>query len=205
MSEKPTIPQHPKDMGARARRDYAQRAALEHRDLVRGFLSDGVRTSAGIADRLNQLRVPSSDRSPWDTARTGRLLRRLGISWVEVAQQDAEAIREQVEELWAVGYRARPQLALALTRRGIPAGDRLPWTAYRVGKLISRLGLDWSESAPRLRRGDSVPETIEVPGVAELMAAIEAPAAPQEVEAPKPIEAAEPPPPPTQRRRSIRA
>lgn len=66
---------------------------------------------------------------------------------------------------------------------------------------IALVGLDWSDSAPRFHRGDSVPEVIEVPGVAELVAASEPQAAPAiEVEAPADLERQEP----RLRRRAIR-
>lgn len=114
------VPQH---SGARASREYAQRAALEHRQTVRRLIEGGTRRHADIAHALNEMAAPSPTGRPWDAGSVGRLLSRLGIKREAVAQRDAEALRDHVEELWGLGVRTRPQLAIALARRSLPCAD----------------------------------------------------------------------------------
>ncbi|WCS25222.1 hypothetical protein LOK46_29600 [Methylobacterium sp. NMS14P] len=191
MADSTATPQYPRDMSARAARDYAWSAAQEHRGTVRRLLEAGTRGNAAVAIELNRLAAPSPSGRRWDARSAGRLLKRLGVRWEEQAQLDAEALREPMEELWEAGVRVRAQVAIALTRMAVPTRDGRPWTADRAGTLIRRLGLDWSDSAPRLRRGNSVPEVIEFPGVAELVAAIEPEATPV-IEATGPIQVLKP-------------
>ncbi|MGU3328113.1 hypothetical protein ACLBXB_14340 [Methylobacterium mesophilicum] len=193
------------NLGALANSNYARGAAYEHGATVRRIMEAGARSLATIAGALNRLGVPSSNRREWGARSAGRLLKRLGVDRNAWATRDMEAFREAIEYLWwEHSVRTRPEIVIGLNRLAVRTTDGCPWTTDRVGKLIRLFGLDWSDGAPILRRGDSVLEAIEVPGVVELVAAIEAPAIPQEVEAPKPIVVREAPPPPP-RRRAIRA
>lgn len=149
--------------------------------------------------------APSPTGRPWDAGSVGRLLSRLGIKREAVAQRDAEALRDHVEELWDLGVRTRPQLAIALARRSLPCAGGGVWTAGKVGTLLRRLAGDWmTESNPRLQRGDAVPLELarqDEPYVVAVMGeAIEVPEAPQVIEAKAPAEPRERAP----RRRAIR-
>ncbi|MDQ0450022.1 hypothetical protein [Methylobacterium aerolatum] len=188
----------PRNLGARAVQDYAQWAAQEHRGTVRRILEDGARTNGEVAAELVRLRVPSASGGQWTDRAAGLLLRRLGIRREEWLERDLEAIRETVEDLWLSGIRARPQLAIALDRSGIPTRTGRPWSAASAGRLIQDLGLSWDDSNVRLRRGDTVPEVIEIPRVGE----------PEPIEAAVPVQVEQPAELPPQaaapRRRALR-
>jgi hypothetical protein len=194
MTETPIIV--PSFSGARAARDYAQRAALAHQGTIRRLLGEGLRRHQDLADALNRLDGPSPTGRPWDARMVGRTLQRLGIKRDALEQADAEAMREQVEGLWEQFIRTPPQIAIALTRQSVPCPGGGRWTAARVGTVLRRLAGDWmTESNGRLRRGDSVP--MELPTVEEVVALVEAADVPPAIEVEEPQAA-------TPRRRAIR-
>ncbi|AMB46892.1 hypothetical protein [Methylobacterium sp. AMS5] len=186
------------NMGARANADYAWRAAQEHRSTVRRILERGVRKHAQVAAELNRLGIPSSNGRPWGVASVGRLLSRLGKGRVVIGEQHAEAVREDVIELWSMGVRVPLQMAIGLERRAVPCPDGDCWTKGKVGRVLTLLGDDWkADYGPiRLRRGDTVPEVrfvIAMDETAELDTApepeaIEVPGTVQETGAAEPLE-----------------
>lgn len=187
MADTPS-PVVPPNLGALGNRDYARAAAYEHRATVRRIMEQGARSLAAIAHALNRLGVPSSNGREWSARSAGVLLKRLGVDRKAWAERDLEAFREPMEYLWwERSVRTRPEIVIGLNRLAVRTTDGRPWTTDRVGKLIRLFELDWSDGAPILRQGDTVPEVIEVPGMAELVAAIEPPAA-LVIEAAEPIE-----------------
>lgn len=171
MTETPTPVPH--FSGARAARDYAQRAAIAHQGTIRRLLGEGLRRHGDLADALNQLDGPSPTGRPWNARMVGRTLQRLGIKRDALEQADAEAVQDRIEDLWRDDIRTAPQLAIALTRRRVPCPGGGRWTAARVGTVLRRITGDWmTENNGRLRRGDSVP--MELPTVEEVVALVEA-------------------------------
>jgi hypothetical protein len=196
--------------GAQAQADYAWRAREQHRRTVRQIWNSGIKTHAAVAAELNRLAVPSEDGRPWGVTAAGRLLRQFGLGRVILGREHAEAIREDVIELWGMGVQVPRQLAVALDRKGVPCPGGVRWTEHRAGRVMELLDGDWREDFGnvRLRRGDTIPEAyvIEVDEAAELGPVIEpeavaaAPVEPIEVQAPADLEPQEPRP----RRRAIR-
>ena len=197
--------------GAQAQHDYAWRAREQHRHTVRQIWNRGVRTRAAVAAELNLLGVPSDSGRPWNATTAGRLLQHIGKGRVVLGRQHAEAIRDEVVELWGMGVQVPAQLAIALDRKGVacPGSDR--WTEHKAGRVLELLDGDWREdfSNVRLRRGDTIPEAyvIEVGEAAEPAPVIEpeaeavaAPVEAIEVEAPAELGPQEPKP----RRRAVR-
>lgn len=182
--------------GAQAQHDYAWRAREQHRQTVRQIWNRGIKTRAAVAAELNRLAVPSDDGRPWGVASAGGLLRQFGLGRVILDRQQAEAIRDDVIELWGLGVQVPRQLAVALDRKGVPCpgGDR--WTEHTAARVLALLDGNWRADFGnvRLRRGNTIPEayTIELGDVADLGEAIEVPAAPQVIEAAEVIEAEAP-------------
>ena len=199
MTETPAI--IPQFSGARAARDYAQRSALAHQGTIRWLMAEGLRRHGDLADALNHLDGSSPTGRPWDARTVGRTLQRLGIKRDALEQADAEAIRDRVEELWGMGVRTRPQLAVALTRQSVPCPGGGRWTASRVSTLLRRIAGEWmTESAARLRRGDTVPMVPELPTVEEVVAMVEAANVPPAIETVAEL----PPKPAAPRHRAVR-
>lgn len=192
--------------GAQAQHDYAWRDRDQHRRTVRQIWSRGARTRAAVAAELNRLGVPSDSGRPWGVTAAGRLLRQFGLARVVLGREHAEAIREDVIELWGMGVQVPVQLAVALDRKGVPCPGSDRWTEHKASRVLELLDGDWREDFGnvRLRRGDTIPEaySIELGDVVDLGEAIEVPTAPQviEAEAPAALEPQEAAP----RRRAIR-
>lgn len=161
-----TVPQY---RGARAGRDYAQRAAERYRGSIRELWSRGVRQPGEIAAALNGTGLLSSTGQPWNAGSMRNTLRRLRFDRVADAQREADALEETLEELWNIGYRVPRQLARVLERLGISCPWGGAWSAGKADRLLQHHAGEWMHDSAgvRLRHGD---DALKLDGFPELPA-----------------------------------